>query len=332
MAVLESVIKEIENWRYNMLEVFVPMIVAFFIVVLLGPVCIPLLRRLKMGNTEREYIKEHKLKNGTPSMGGIMILIAFAAVGFFFARKAPHIYPIIFLTLGFGILGFFDDLLKALKRSSDGLKAWQKMFGQLFLTTAFAVYMVKFSDISLELRIPVTGAFVDISWLAIVLLYLAVLGTVNGANFTDGLDGLATSVTLAIAAFFGIVAMHLSSDITPAIAGMMGALFGFLMFNVHPAKIFMGDTGSLALGGFVASTAYILQMPLFILLVALIYLAEVLSVMLQVGYFKMTGGKRIFRMAPIHHHYELGGWSEVKVVAVFTTVTIFLSIFAYFLV
>ena len=184
----------------------------------------------------------------------------------------------------------------------------------------------------MELRIPFTGAFVDVGWFAIVILYFAVLGTVNGANFTDGLDGLATSVTLAIAAFFGVAAIHLYSDITPAVAAMIGALLGFLMFNVHPAKIFMGDTGSLALGGFVAASAYMLKMPIFIIIVAIIYLAEVLSVILQVGYFKLTGGKRIFRMAPIHHHFELGGWSEVKVVAVFTTITIFLCVFAYYLV
>ncbi len=315
-----------------MLEIFVPMMVAFIIVLAVGPVCIPLLRKLKMGNTEREYIEEHKRKNGTPSMGGIMFLLAFLVLGLFYARKAPHIYPIIYLTVGYGVLGFLDDLLKALKRSSDGLKAWQKMLGQLLLTTGFAVYMAKFSDVSLELRLPITGALLDIKWLAIPLLYLAVLGTVNGANFTDGLDGLATSVTLAIAGFFGLVSIQLSPDITPAIAVMIGGLFGFLMYNVHPAKIFMGDTGSLALGGFVVSVAYMLQMPIFIIIVAAIYLVEVLSVMLQVGYFKLTGGKRIFRMAPIHHHYELGGWSEVKVVAVFTTVTIFLCVFAYFLV
>ena len=317
-----------------MFDVLLPMIVSFFIVLALGPICIPLLRRLKMGNTEREYIQEHKLKNGTPSMGGIMILIAFAVVSLFYAHvnEASHIYPIVLLTLGFGVLGFVDDLLKALKKSSDGLKAWQKMLGQIVLTVAFAIYMVKFSDVSLELRIPMTGAFVDVSWFAIVILFLAVLGTVNGSNFTDGLDALETSVTLPIAAFWGVVSIQLYSDITPAIAAMIGALFGFLMFNVHPAKIFMGDTGSLALGAFVVSTAYMLQMPLFIIFVALIYLAEVLSVILQVGYFKLTGGKRIFRMAPIHHHYELGGWSEVKVVAVFTTVTVFLCLFAYYLV
>lgn len=315
-----------------MLQVFLPMLVSFIIVCVISPFVIPVLRRLKMGNTEREYIKEHKLKNGTPSMGGIMILIGFAVVGFYYAADCKEIYPILFLTLGFGILGFIDDFLKAIKKSSDGLKAWQKMAGQLLLTTGFAVYMIKFSNISMELRIPCTRAFVDIGWLSVPLLFLAVLGTVNGSNFTDGLDGLATSVTLAIAGFWGVVSLTLGSGITPVIAGMMGALFGFLMFNVHPAKIFMGDTGSLALGGFVVSTAYVLQMPIFIILVALIYLVEVLSVILQVGYFKMTGGKRIFRMAPIHHHYELGGWSEVKVVAVFTTVTIFLCVFAYYLV
>lgn len=315
-----------------MFEVFLPMLVSFVLVLILGPICIPILRRLKMGNTEREYIKEHKLKNGTPSMGGIMILVAFSVVSFYQARFNPHIYPIIYLTLGFGIIGFVDDFLKAIKHSSDGLKAWQKMLGQIAVTTGFAVYMAKFSDISLEMRIPFTGAFIDMGWFAIVVLYLAVLGTVNGANFTDGLDGLATSVTLVIAAFFGVAAITLYSDITACAAAMIGALLGFLMFNVHPAKIFMGDTGSLALGGFVAGCAYMLKMPIFIIIVALIYLVEVLSVILQVGYFKLTNGKRIFRMAPIHHHFELGGWSEVKVVAVFTTVTIFLCVFAYYLV
>ncbi len=315
-----------------MFEVFLPMLVSFVLVLILGPICIPILRRLKMGNTEREYIKEHKLKNGTPSMGGIMILVAFSVVSFYQARFNPHIYPIIYLTLGFGIIGFVDDFLKAIKHSSDGLKAWQKMLGQIAVTTGFAVYMAKFSDISLEMRIPFTGAFIDMGWFAIVVLYLAVLGTVNGANFTDGLDGLATSVTLVIAAFFGVAAITLYSDITACAAAMIGALLGFLMFNVHPAKIFMGDTGSLALGGFVAGCAYMLKMPIFIIIVALIYLVEVLSVILQVGYFKLTHGKRIFRMAPIHHHFELGGWSEVKVVAVFTTVTIFLCVFAYYLV
>ncbi len=315
-----------------MFEVVIPMLAAFAIVVILSPVIIPILRRLKMGNTEREYIEEHKLKNGTPSMGGIIIILSFAVVSLVFAMGHPHVIPIVLVTLGFGIIGFIDDYLKAVKKHADGLKAGQKMAGQLLVTTAFAIYMACFSDVTLAMRLPVTGSYVDLGPFAIVLLYIAVLGTVNGANFTDGLDGLATSVTLVIAAFLGVAAMTLGSDITPACAAMIGALLGFLMFNVHPAQVFMGDTGSLALGGFVVSAAYMLEIPLLIILIALIYLVEVLSVILQVGYFKLTHGKRIFRMAPIHHHFELGGWSEVKVVAVFTTVTILLCTFAYYLI
>ncbi len=315
-----------------MTEVFLPMIIAFVLMLVLCPVMIPVLRRLKMGNTEREYIKEHAAKNGTPSMGGVMILIAFTIVTLIFGGSHPHVYPILLVTLGFGIIGFLDDYLKAVRRKSDGLKAWQKMAGQIVVTAGFAIYMEGFSDVTLEIMTPFTRNYVDIGPLAIVILVIAVLGTVNGANFTDGLDGLATSVTLAIAAFLGVASITLSSDITPAVAAMIGALLGFLMFNVHPAQVFMGDTGSLALGGFVVTAAYMLQIPFVIILIALIYLVEVLSVILQVGYFKMTHGKRIFRMAPIHHHFELGGWSEVKVVAVFTTVTILLCTFAYFLI
>ena len=211
-----------------MYEVMLPMIVAFLIVLILDPICIPLLRRLKMGNTEREYIKEHKAKNGTPSMGGIMILIAFAIAGIYFGMQRTDIMPIVIVTLAFGVVGFIDDFIKAVKRRSDGLRAWQKFLFQFLITTGFAVYMVKFSQVSMEIRIPVTRAYVDIGWLAIPLLYLAVLGTVNGSNFTDGLDGLETSVTLAICGFFGAASVTLMSDITPAIAAMAGALFGFL--------------------------------------------------------------------------------------------------------
>ena len=315
-----------------MFNVFLPMLISFIIVLILSPLIIPVLRKLKLGNTEREYIEEHKLKNGTPSMGGVIILVAFAIVGFYFAKTNSDIYPVLLVTLAFGVIGFIDDFLKAVKKKSDGLIAWQKMLLQIVVTTGFLIYMVMFSDVTMEMRIPVTGAYVDLGLFGYFLFYIAVLGTVNGSNFTDGLDGLETSVTLPIVAFLGMMAINFNSDLVPAAAAMAGALFGFLMFNVHPAKVFMGDTGSLALGGFVISCAYMLQMPIFIVIIALIYLVEVLSVILQVGYFKLTHGKRIFRMAPIHHHFELGGWSEVKVVAVFTTVTIFLCVFAYYLV
>lgn len=189
--------------------------------------------------------------------------------------------------------------------------------------------MVKFSDVSLTMLLPFSGGkYWDIGWLAIPVMYFAVIGTVNGVNFTDGLDGLATSVTIIVATFFTVVAVGTNSGIEPITCAVVGALMGFLLFNVYPASVFMGDTGSLALGGFVAATAYMLQMPIFLLIVGLIYLVEVLSVIIQVTYFKKTGGKRIFRMAPIHHHFELGGWSETRVVAVFSIVTAILCLVA----
>ena len=173
------------------------------------------------------------------------------------------------------------------------------------------------------------GKYLDIGWFAIPVLFIAVIGTVNGVNFTDGLDGLASSVTVLVATFFTVVAIGTKSGIEPITCAVVGALLGFLLFNVYPASVFMGDTGSLALGGFVAGVAYMLQMPLFILIVGLIYLVEVLSVMIQVTYFKATHGKRIFKMAPIHHHFELCGWSETRVVAVFSIVTAILCLVAY---
>ncbi len=319
-----------------MFEVVAPLLISFIIVLVLGPVAIPMLLRLKIGNTERKELAEHQAKNGTPSMGGIMIIIALVIVSFIYEKSFPHIVPITLLVVSFGVIGFLDDLLKAIKKKSDGLIAWQKMLLQLLVTTVFAFYMANVSDVSMEMRIPFTAAHVDMGIMGIVVLYLCVLGTVNGTNFTDGLDGLATTVTIVVAAFFGLCSIKLDGGITPICAAMVGALMGFLCFNVHPAKVFMGDTGSLALGGFVVGCAYMLQMPLFILIVGLIYLIEVLSVIIQVSYFKFTKktqgkGKRIFRMAPIHHHFEKGGWSEVKVVAVFSIVTGILCTFAYYL-
>ena len=171
-----------------------------------------------------------------------------------------------------------------------------------------------------------SGHYLNIGWLAVPLLFIAVIGTVNGVNFTDGLDGLASSVTILVAVFFTVVSVGMNSGIEPITCAVVGGLMGFLLFNVFPASVFMGDTGSLALGGFVAGTAYMLQMPLFILIVGLIYLIEVISVIMQVTYFKMTHGKRIFKMAPIHHHFELCGWSETRVVAVFSIVTAILCL------
>ena len=310
-------------------EIVIPVIIAFAISALLGPVVIPFLRKLKVGQTERKELESHLKKNGTPTMGGIMILASIIITSLFYVKDYPKIIPILFMTVGFGVIGFLDDYLKVVLRRSDGLLAWQKMILQIIVTGVFAVYMVKYSGVALTMLIPFSGGkYLDLGWLAIPVLFFAVVGTVNGATFTDGLDGLASSVTIMVATFFSVVAIGTNAGIAPITCAVVGALLGFLLFNVYPASVFMGDTGSLALGGFVVSTAYMMQMPLFILIVGLIYLVEVLSVIIQVTYFKKTGGKRIFRMAPIHHHFELGGWSETRVVAVFSITTAILCLIA----
>ena len=310
-------------------EIVIPVIIAFAISALLGPVVIPFLRKLKVGQTERKELESHLKKNGTPTMGGIMILASIIITSLFYVKDYPKIIPILFMTVGFGVIGFLDDYLKVVLRRSDGLLAWQKMILQIIVTGVFAVYMVKYSGVALTMLIPFSGGkYLDLGWLAIPVLFFAVVGTVNGTNFTDGLDGLASSVTIMVATFFSVVAIGTNAGIAPITCAVVGALLGFLLFNVYPASVFMGDTGSLALGGFVVSTAYMMQMPLFILLIGLIYLVEVLSVMIQVTYFKATHGKRIFKMAPIHHHFELCGWSETRVVAVFSVITAVMCLIA----
>ena len=303
-------------------QVIIPVLVAFAITAVLGPIMIPFLRKLKIGNTEREELQSHQKKNGTPTMGGIMILIAVVITSLFYVKGYPKIIPILFVTVGFGIIGFLDDYLKVVLRRSDGLLAWQKMLCEIVVTAVFAFFLVK-NEIPMSMLIPFSGGrYLELGWLALPVLFLAVIGTVNGVNFTDGLDGLASSVTILVATFFSVVAVGNACGIAPVTCAVVGALLGFLLFNVYPASVFMGDTGSLALGGFVAAT-------IFILIVGLIYWIEILSVMIQVVYFKKTGGKRFFRMAPIHHHFELGGWSETRVVAVFSIVTAILCLIAF---
>ena len=311
--------------------VILPVIISFAISALLGPVVIPFLRRLKVGQTVRgEGPQAHLKKNGTPTMGGILIMVAVVVTSLLYVRDFPKIIPILFLTLGFGLIGFVDDYIKVVLKRSMGLRAWQKMLGQLIVTGIFAFYVTNYTDVSLAMKIPFwPNQYLDFGIFNIPVLFFIVIGTVNGTNFTDGLDGLASSVTVIVATFFTVVAIGTGSGIEPITCAVVGALLGFLLFNVYPASVFMGDTGSLALGGFVAAAAYMLQMPLFIAIVGFVYLAEVLSVILQVSYFKMTGGKRIFKMAPIHHHFELCGWSETRVVTVFSIVTTLLCLLAY---
>ena len=307
-----------------------PVLISFAVSALLGPVLIPFLRNLKLSQTERkDGVQSHLKKAGTPTMGGIIFLIGITVTSIIYVKDYPKILPILFLTLGFGLIGFLDDYLKVVLRRSDGLLPWQKMIGEFIVTSIFAYYLINFTDVDLTLLIPFSnGYYWDIGFLAIPLLYIAVLGTVNAVNFTDGLDGLSSSVTVLVATFFTVVAVGTQSGIHPITAAVVGGLLGFLLFNVHPASVFMGDTGSLALGGFVAGAAYMMQMPLFILIVGIIYVIEILSVMMQVSYFKATHGKRIFKMAPIHHHFELCGWSETRVVAVFSIITAILCLIA----
>ena len=300
-----------------------PVLISFAISAALGPVVIPLLRRLKFGQTVREEgPQSHLKKTGTPTMGGLIILAGIVVTSLLYVKDYPKIIPILFVTVGFGIIGFLDDYIKIVLHRSEGLTPGQKMFGQILVTGVFIYYYYRLTKGDMAMLIPFwPDHYLHLGWLAVPVAFLAIIGTVNGANFTDGLDGLASSVTVLIATFFTVVAFGTQSGISPITCAVVGSLMGFLLFNVYPASVFMGDTGSLALGGFVASTAYMLKMPMFILIVALIYWVEILSVMIQVTYFKMTGGKRIFRMAPIHHHFELGGWSETRVVAVFSIVT-----------
>ena len=284
----------------------IPFLIAFSVSAISGKFLIPFLRRLKAGQTEREDgPQSHLAKTGTPNMGGLMFMLGLVAAGIWcWYTGFKEIVPVLILTLGFGLVGFTDDYIKVVLKRSMGLRAWQKMLMQIVVSVAYSYYITKINHIDLAMKIPfLPGRFIDLGVMNIPALIFIAVATVNGTNFTDGVDGLAACVT----------------------AAMIGALLGFLIYNAYPAKVFMGDTGSLALGGFVAGMAYMMQLPLIIPIVGFIYMIEVISVIMQVGYFKATHGKRIFRMAPIHHHFELGGWSEVRVVAIFTIVTAVLS-------
>lgn len=309
-------------------DTVIPVLLSFSISIVLCPVVIPFLRRLKFGQYVREDgPRSHLKKAGTPTMGGLIILLSVVVTSSLYLQDYPEILPILFATVGFGLIGFLDDYIKVVMRRSLGLRAWQKLVLQFGVTVIFAYYYTEHLHYEMQMLIPFTGGIAAGSYISLPagvflpFLLFVMVGTVNGTNFTDGLDGLASSVTLLVAVFFTVVAIGTGSTAAPVCAAVAGALMGFLVFNVYPASVFMGDTGSLALGGFVASTALLLKMPLYILIVGVIYLVEVLSVILQVGYFKITHGKRIFKMAPIHHHFEQSGWSETKVVAVFSIVT-----------
>lgn len=309
-----------------------PMFLAFIITAVSVRLLIPVLTRLKIGQTEREEgVQAHLQKAGTPTMGGLGILAGIAAVSIIYVWRFPRILPVMILTLGFGLIGFLDDYLKVVLRRSDGLMPLQKLAGQFLVTIVFLFVLMRVTRIPLDLIVPfLDGCVIHTGWLGVPFAFFVILATVNGVNFTDGVDGLASSVTVVVAFFFFFAARISGggAELSVMATAVAGSLMGFLLFNAHPAKVFMGDTGSLALGGFVAACAYVLQMPLFIPVIGFIYTIELISVVMQVTYFKATHGKRIFRMTPIHHHFELCGWSETKIVTVFTIITILMCMTA----
>lgn len=283
---------------------------------LLGPRIIPMLRNLKIGQTIREDgPRSHLAKTGTPTMGGVIFIISLTVSILLLGKLTPDVLLVLASTLSFGAVGFMDDFIKVVKKRNLGLRAYQKILGQLIASALIIAYGFYFKGGLQEFHIPLLGKLtIQLGIFTIPFFLTVILGTVNAVNLTDGLDGLATGISIIVFSTFGVMLGILEKwDLLILAFAFVGALLGFLLFNYKPAKVFMGDTGSLALGGALASLAVISELTFFIPLVAGIFFVETLSVMLQVGYFKLTK-KRLFRMAPLHHHYEQKGWGELKVV------------------
>jgi len=303
-------------------------LISFLITLILGPIMIPLLRKLKIGqNVRDDGPQTHLKKSGTPTMGGILILIALVITIVTSGVLNRDMYVLLLSTFGFGLIGFIDDYIKVVKKRSLGLRAYQKLIGQIILAVILTIYQSSTSVLGTKLIVPfLRDQYLDLGPLYIPFITFVVVATVNSVNLTDGLDGLASGVTLIILSFFGLVALNYGMEsISIFSTTLAGACLGFLIHNAYPAKVFMGDTGSMALGGAVSAIAILLNLPLIIPIVGGIYFAEALSVIIQVTSYKLTG-KRVFLMSPLHHHYEQKGWKETKVVAVFWIVTVILCL------
>lgn len=283
----------------------------------------------------RQFIREegpqsHLSKEGTPTMGGIAIFLALSLMTFIGGFISTDTYIMLTVTLLFGLIGFFDDYIKVAKKHNLGLRAWQKLVLQILFAAALAVYMAKFSGYGTEVWIPLLDEYVDFGWFYIPFVIFVVVAMANAVNLTDGLDGLSSGVTALVAFFFAITAMQYGHNSASVFCvALTGACLGFLVFNKYPAKLFMGDTGSMALGGALASAAIIMKMEFLLPIAGLIYVLEALSVIIQVVYFKATGGKRFFKMAPLHHHFEMCGMKEKHVVAMFWFVALLCCGLAY---
>ena len=312
-------------------------ILSFGVAAIAGLILVPLLRKLKAGQMIREDGPTwHMSKQGTPSMGGLMFLLSIAVAVLIAGRESfamgdsAHLVVFLF-ALVFGVIGFIDDFQKLRHKANEGLTAAQKFLLQLAAAVVFTIWLRNIGYLTPNLYIPFLNMEIALPWVVyMVFAAFVMVGTVNAVNLTDGVDGLATGVTIPVALFYlAVAAWYGRNDVAVLAAALAGGLFAFLIYNFHPAKVFMGDTGSLFLGGMVCGLAFALNLPLVIPIIGLIYVAEVVSDIIQVVYFKKTGGKRFFRMAPLHHHLELGGWSEVKLFCVFSVLTAALCVLAF---
>lgn len=310
-------------------KVIIGLVLAFIIAIILGPLTIPMLTKLKFGqNIRKEGPQSHLKKAGTPTIGGVIFIISTLIVMVIMRFNPTNEAMIaLYALLAFGFIGFLDDILKIIKKENEGLKAWQKMVLLLIFSTAIAIY--GYVNLGTSLKIP----FLDIKlplgilYVPFVIVYYA--GATNAVNLTDGLDGLASTVSVLVLTFFGVVAYIMSHESLAVFSFVLaGGLLGFLRYNAYPAKVFMGDTGSLAIGGAIATIALILELPLILVIVGGIYVFETVSVILQVSSYKLRG-KRLFKMAPIHHHFEQVGWSETKIVTIFSIVTVILCFIGF---
>ena len=308
-----------------MLKLALIPVTAFIVCALIGPVLIPYLHKLKFGQSIRECgPASHMKKSGTPTMGGLMILAALV-LALCWGKFTPHVLMALVLTLGHALIGFLDDYIKVVMKRNLGLTAKQKFLLQFILAGAY-VYFAETHLQNTNLWVPLVNITFDFGWAYYALAFILLVGTTNAVNLTDGLDGLVSFVSVPVTLAYAFIAyMQGMLDVSGFALGLTGACLGFLLFNRHPAQVFMGDTGSLALGGGVAALALLTHTELLLVIIGGIYVAEATSVIIQVAYFRLTGGKRFFRMAPLHHHFELGGWKEVKVVECFTIVSFLLS-------
>ena len=308
-----------------MLKLALIPVTAFIVCALIGPVLIPYLHKLKFGQSIRECgPASHMKKSGTPTMGGLMMLAALV-LALCWGKFTPHVLMALVLTLGHAVIGFIDDYIKVVMKRNLGLTAKQKFLLQFILAGAY-VYFAETHLQNTNLWMPLVNITFDFGWAYYALAFILLVGTTNAVNLTDGLDGLVSFVSVPVTLAYAFIAyMQGMLDVSGFALGLTGACLGFLLFNRHPAQVFMGDTGSLALGGGVAALALLTHTELLLVIIGGIYVAEATSVIIQVAYFRLTGGKRFFRMAPLHHHFELGGWKEVKVVECFTIVSFLLS-------